>query len=227
MVWKMFDRISPRYDLLNRLLSLRRDVYWRRKVVDFLDDRPNQRVLDLATGTADVLLALMRHSARVGYGLGIDMADRMLELGRQKVVAAGLDGRIELKRGDATALDLASASFDAVTIAFGIRNLSDIAKGLAEMRRVLRPGGRALILEFSLPNNRLIRIPYLVYFRHVLPRVGALLSGDQRAYRYLERTVKSFPYGDEMCALIRQAGFVKVSATPLTFGTVTIYRGMK
>ena len=155
------------------------------------------------------------------------MAEQMLAIGQKKVTEAGLADRITLQRGDATALELENDTFDAVTIAFGIRNLIDIAAGLSEMRRVLKPGGRALILEFSLPKNRVIRAGYMIYFRYLLPRIGASISGDPGAYLYLEQTVETFPYGEKMCALMRSAGFMDVSATPLTFGLVNVYRGVK
>jgi demethylmenaquinone methyltransferase/2-methoxy-6-polyprenyl-1,4-benzoquinol methylase len=220
---QMFDRIADRYDLLNRLLSLRRDVYWRRRLVDFVPEGQNLRLLDLATGTADVALTLCQRCPRITSAIGVDMSETMLQLGQQKVVAASLEERITLKRDDATNLDIDSDSFDCVTIAFGIRNLTDFRAGLSEMHRVLAPGGRLLILEFSIPSNRLVRWFYLPYFQHVLPRIGAVISGDGQAYRYLERTVSSFPHGAEMVRHIEATGFQNVTATPLTFGAVTIY----
>jgi len=224
-VWRMFDRIAPRYDVLNRVLSLRRDVAWRKRLRRHLPDRVGLRVLDVATGTADVLLALAR-DPRVKSGVGMDPAGRMLELGRRKVADRGLGGRIALVRGDGVRLPFADGAFDAATVAFGIRNVPDVPAALAELRRVLGPGGHALVLEFSLPRNALLRAGYLAYFRHALPRLGGAVSGDPVAYRYLNRTVESFPYGEAFAALMRGAGFREVQADPLTFGIATIYRGV-
>lgn len=226
-VARMFDRIAPRYDLLNRLLSGRRDVAWRNRLARLLPEGERLRVLDLATGTADVLLALQARCARVRHGIGVDMAGNMLAIGRRKLVAAGLTPRFLLLRADATRLAIRDEAFDAVTIAFGIRNVADVPAALREMRRILAPRGRALVLEFSLPTSPAIRFLYLHYLRHVLPRLGAIVSGDRHAYRYLNRTVEAFPYGDAFCALMREAGFKDVRAHPLTFGVATIYQGDK
>lgn len=221
----MFDRIAHRYDLLNRLLSFRQDVAWRKRLAKLLPERPGLRVLDLATGTGDVLLSLHQCSGRVVSGVGVDMAGNMLAFGRRKIADRGLDQDLRMVRGDAMCIGFQDASFDVVTIAFGIRNVSDVPRALREMRRVLAPGGRALVLEFSLPGNALFRGAYLFYFRHVLPRIGALISGDRYAYRYLNQTVESFPYGEAFCFLMRDAGFERVRAHPLTFGIATIYEG--
>jgi demethylmenaquinone methyltransferase/2-methoxy-6-polyprenyl-1,4-benzoquinol methylase len=220
----MFDRIAPRYDLLNRLLSFRRDVAWRRAMIRALPDGDDLRVLDLATGTADVLLAMCRGERRVAQAIGVDKSAGMLALGRQKAmhVAAA-----RFVHGDAQALSFADRSFDAVTIAFGIRNVPNVSAALFEMNRLLRPGGRALILEFSTPANPLFRGIYNIYFRHMLPRVGGLVSGDAQAYRYLNESAEAFPSGEAFAALMRDAGFTRVSARPLTFGIATLYTGDK
>lgn len=226
-VWRMFDRIAHRYDLLNRLLSAGQDVRWRNKLAANLPGRSRQRVLDLATGTADVLLSLFRKSNHIEWAVGMDMAQRMLDIGREKVRERNLQHTIALLPGDAVYLPFQNDCFDAVTIAFGIRNVTDVNRSLREMQRVLRPGGRALILEFSLPANALFRRLYLFYFRHILPTIGGLISGDNYAYRYLNRTVETFPYGRAFCRLMEEAGFRQVQAIPLTFGIATIYRGEK
>jgi demethylmenaquinone methyltransferase/2-methoxy-6-polyprenyl-1,4-benzoquinol methylase len=225
--WRMFDRIARRYDLLNRLLSCRCDVAWRNKVAEYLPDRSNQCVLDIATGTADLLLSLFRRSRQVGSGIGIDMSPKMLELAREKIAGRQLDNKISLVRADALRLPFANGSFDAVTIGFGIRNVPDVPAALAEMHRVLKPGGKVLVLEFSLPRNRLMRRLYPFHLRGIIPRLGALISGDGYAYRYLNETVETFPYGDQFCDLMKQAGFCNVSAVPLTFGIATIYHGSR
>lgn len=223
--YKMFDRIAHRYDLLNRLLSMGTDVNWRKKLNRRVPEGHDLRVLDLATGTADVLVAMHRACPQVMSGVGLDMSGGMLKYGRQKLVRLGLDRKFPLVRGDATRIGLASKSFDTVSISFGIRNVLHVSQGLEEMLRILKPGGRALILEFSLPANRPFRALYLFYFRNILPRIGALLSGDAHAYRYLNETVESFPYGEDFCQLMRDAGFVDVTATPLTFGIASLYQG--
>ncbi len=224
-VGQMFNRISRRYDFLNRLLSLGTDVSWRRKMARFLRCRDDQHVLDLATGTADQILALFEKSDKVKSGIGMDLAEKMLELGRKKIERRGLSEVISLKVGDATEIPTGNETFDAVTVSFGIRNVTNVTKGLEEMYRVLRPGGRVLILEFSLPSNRLIRSAHLFYLRHILSRMGTWLSGDSYAYRYLNETIETFAHGEAFCDLLRAAGFTAVEAHPLTFGVATIYQG--
>lgn len=223
-VWKMFDRIAHRYDLLNRSLSFGQDVAWRRKMRKHLPDREGLHVLDLATGTGDQLIFLAG-DPRVASGEGTDLAEKMLELGRKKIVKAGLQDRFSLQTGDALHVPAADNSADVVTISFGIRNVESVPQALQEMMRVLKPGGRALILEFSLPGNRVMRGLYLFYFRHILPRVGGFISGDSYAYRYLNRTVESFPYGEAFCDWMREAGFESVCFRSLTFGIAAIYQG--
>lgn len=225
--WQMFDRIAPRYDLLNRLLSFGRDTAWRRALVRCLPDGSELYALDLATGTGDVLITLHRESGRLRGGLGADMSGGMLIQGRKKLIRLGLWDRYPLARCDATRLGLRENVFDVVTIAFGIRNVVAVETALEEMRRVLRPGGRVLILEFSLPENRLFRRVYLWYFRHVLPRIGGIISGDTPAYRYLNETVESFPYGEAFCALMKNAGFENIQSRALTLGIAAIYQGDK
>lgn len=223
----MFDRIAPRYDLLNRLLSFRRDIAWRKTLCSRLSDRPHQRVLDLATGTADVLLALHDHTRNVESGVGLDMSSGMLARGKDKIAQRDLEGQFSVLLGDAASIAIANDTFDAATMAFGIRNVADVNAALGEIHRVLKPGGRALILEFSLPRNPMIRGLYLFYFRHVLPHLGGLISGDRSAYRYLNESVEAFPYGEAFAQLMRRAGFSSVEAIPLTFGIATLYQGDK
>ncbi len=222
---EMFDRIAPRYDCLNRLLSLRRDVAWRKCMAQQLPAGGALCLLDLATGTGDVLLSLCAREPRVTTAVGLDISGGMLARARVKVARARPAAACALVRGDATRLGLRDASFDAVTIAFGIRNVTNVDVALREMRRVLRPGGRALVLEFSLPAHALVRGAYLLYFRHVLPRIGGLISGDFQAYRYLNETVETFPFAAAFCALMTGAGFRDVCAIPLTFGIATLYLG--
>ncbi|MDA1087314.1 MAG: bifunctional demethylmenaquinone methyltransferase/2-methoxy-6-polyprenyl-1,4-benzoquinol methylase UbiE [Verrucomicrobia bacterium] len=222
----MFNRIAHRYDFLNRMLSCGQDVRWRKRLARHFPDGTNLSVLDVATGTGDVLL-MLHGFGRIGRGVGIDMAEKMLDIGRAKIRARGLQETFTLKTGDAAQIPETDGTYDVVTIAFGIRNVGNTATGLAELHRVLKPNGRALILEFSLPANPAMRKLYLFYFRHILPLVGGLISGDSYAYRYLNQTVETFPYGDAFLDLMRNAGFKNVSADPLTCGIAAIYRGEK
>lgn len=223
----MFDRIAHRYDLLNRLLSLGRDVAWRKRVSKYLPNRPDLSVLDLATGTADLLISIHDHSGRVAAGVGIDMAGKMLDIARTKISGRKLQHTLSVVHGDATRLPFKDGSFDAVTIAFGIRNFTDVPAGLEEMLRVLKDDSKALILEFSLPGNWFVRKLYLFYFRYILPLIGSIISGDSYAYRYLNRTVETFAYGSEFCDMMREAGFTDVAAHRLTFGIATVYEGTR
>jgi len=226
-VWTMFDRIASRYDFLNHMLSLGQDVIWRKRVARHLKDYYPQRVLDLATGTADQIIFLCQKNKNITSAVGIDMAEKMLEIGKEKVKRKKLDHIIRLQKGDATRIPDQDESYDAVTISFGIRNVSNVLTTLQEMYRILKPGGRAIILEFSLPQNRIIRTGYLFYFRNILPRIGSVISSDPYAYNYLNKTVETFPYGEALCRMMEEAGFCDVAAKPLTFGISTIYQGDK
>ncbi|MDH4156648.1 MAG: bifunctional demethylmenaquinone methyltransferase/2-methoxy-6-polyprenyl-1,4-benzoquinol methylase UbiE [candidate division Zixibacteria bacterium] len=225
--WKMFDRVAHRYDLLNHLLSFGRDRAWRRKLAARLSHRPDQHILDVATGTADVILSLLDNSTRVSYAVGMDMAGGMLARAATKIADRKRRPAAALLRADACRLPFADRTFDAVTIAFGIRNVLDVSTALEEMYRVLKPGGRVLVLEFSLPEKRLVRRMYLLYFRKILPSVGGLISGDDYAYRYLNETVETFPCGRAFCDMLVEAGFANVNAVPQTFGVASIYQGDK
>jgi len=222
----MFDRIAGRYDLLNHLLSANIDKRWRKRVTRSLPEGNNLTVLDLACGTADQLLALY-DSGRLSGGIGLDLAENMLSIGREKIEARGLSRSLVLKTGNAEDIQFEDEQFDAVSISFGIRNMVDVMQALTEMERVLKPHGRALILEFSIPANRLLRPLYLFYLRSILPRLGRLISGDSGAYRYLNETIETFPYGEEFCRVMRLAGFAKATTHPLTFGIATLYVGEK
>ncbi|MDZ4723217.1 MAG: bifunctional demethylmenaquinone methyltransferase/2-methoxy-6-polyprenyl-1,4-benzoquinol methylase UbiE [candidate division Zixibacteria bacterium] len=221
----MFDRIAHRYDLLNHLLSGNRDKQWRRKVADTIEGN-NLHLLDLATGTGDQLLAAY-DSGKVVRGMGIDPAEQMLMIGRKKIEERNLTEKLSLMLSSAEKLPFQDNSFDTLTMSFGIRNVMDITTSLSEMRRVLKADGQIIILEFSLPPNRLMRALYLFYFRQILPRLGGLISGDSGAYRYLNQTVESFPYGEQFCTILSDSGFKQTSAHPLTFGIATMYTGRK
>ena len=224
--WRMFDDISPRYDFLNHLLSLGLDISWRRRLATLLPKRKGQRILDVATGTADVLLALIKNP-NVQACFGVDMAEKMLAIARAKVARLGFEDRILLQHGDANQIPFNDNTFDAVTSAFGIRNMADPNQVLGEMRRVLNSGGRALILEFSLPGNKILRAAHLFYLRSVVPAIGGLISGHGAAYRYLNQTIERFSCGAAFCAIMEDAGFQNVSAHPLMGGIATIYCGEK
>lgn len=226
-VWRMFDRIAPTYDLVNRLLSFNLDIAWRKEVIDHLPPADDLVLLDLATGTGDQIIDITR-TGRIGRAVGIDMSTQMLGRGREKVEAAGLSETISMEEGDATDLvNVDDAQFDAVTISFGIRNVVHVERALSEIHRVLKPGGRALILEFSLPRNPIVRFGHLFYLRYILPVVGGLVSGDRGAYRYLNTTIEAFPYGEAFCELMREAGFSSARAHPLSFGIATLYEGRR
>jgi demethylmenaquinone methyltransferase/2-methoxy-6-polyprenyl-1,4-benzoquinol methylase len=225
-VWKMFDRIASRYDLLNHLLSFNRDKYWRKRVGQMMPNRLDLTALDLATGTGDQLVSLYQ-TGKISRGEGMDLSENMLAIGRTKIERLGLSNKLVLKTGDAGKIPAPDGSVDVITISFGIRNVTDVPSALREMHRVLRPGGRLLVLEFSLPKNGLLRTGYLFYFRHILPILGGLISGDSFAYRYLNKTVETFPYGQAFCTLMTDAGFNDVTAVPLTFGVASIYSGDK
>ena len=224
-VWKMFDRIAPRYDLLNRVLSCGQDLLWRSSVAKKVPDHPNQRILDIATGTADQLIAIHSKLPHIRHAVGLDMSIEMLVLGKEKLKKKKLNDTIELIHGNALQLPFSDHTMDAITITFGIRNLLDINLALKEMYRILKPGGKLIILEFSLPENFLIRKLYLLYFRNILPMIGSIVSGDSYAYRYLNSTVETFPYGQEFCDIMKNTGFSRIDFNLLHFGIATIYSG--
>ncbi len=220
----MFDRIAPRYDLLNHLLSLGIDRGWRRRAIDIVRERGGARdILDVATGTGDVALEAVRLKPR--RVIGIDIAEEMLRVGRDKIRKAGASDIVSLQTGDAEHLPFPENSFDAVTVAFGVRNFEDLGGGLREMARVLRPGGTIVILEFSSPRRFPIKQLYGWYSRHILPRVGRAVSRDEGAYTYLPNSVAAFPDGERMVETVEAAGFRDVVCETRTFGIVSIYHG--
>ncbi|NGX37819.1 MAG: Demethylmenaquinone methyltransferase [Chlamydiae bacterium] len=223
-VSQMFNAISFSYDRINRVLSFGIDRLWRRKLSKHLPDGNHLRLLDLATGTCDQLLSLMR-TGKIAHATGIDLAQEMLKIGEQKVSKSSYGEKVDLKVASASDIPAEEGSYDCVTISFGIRNVKGPC--LEEMHRVLSPGGRALILEFSLPKNRLIKWLHLFYLRKVLPAVGGAISGKRDAYRYLNETIEAFPYGEAFLSRMKKAGFVHLRALPLTFGVANIYIGEK
>lgn len=222
----MFDKIAPKYDLLNRVLSLGIDVSWRKRAISYLKPGQPKELLDVATGTADVALmaAKVLKPSRI---IGIDIANQMLDIGRKKILKEGLEGVITLETGDSEKLRFPDTSFDAVTVAFGVRNFENLEKGLSEMYRVLRPGGRIVILEFSRPQLFPFKQLYNTYFKYVLPLIGRLTSRDVRAYTYLFESVQAFPEGDQFLQILSQTGFQNPLCERLTLGICTIYAATK
>lgn len=223
----MFDAIAPRYDLLNRLLSAGLDGRWRTKAIRSLGLSGGDTVLDLCTGTADLALAAVTAPRPAACAVGIDFARQMLRIGAAKAASRGLAGRIRLVQGDATRIPLAATSVDGAMVAFGIRNVQQPEVAFADVFRVLRPGGRFAVLEFGLPRLPGVRQVYLAYFRHVLPRIGGLVSGHASAYSYLPASVATFPEPAALMSQLRSAGFSEVRAVSLTFGVVYLYSATK
>jgi demethylmenaquinone methyltransferase/2-methoxy-6-polyprenyl-1,4-benzoquinol methylase len=219
----MFDAIAGRYDLLNHLLSAGIDARWRTRAIASLALTGRERVLDLCTGTGDLAIAARRAQPPAARVVGIDFAGAMLVVGREKLRRAGLADRIALVRGDAMRIPVGDSTVDAVTVAFGIRNVQDVAAACAEMRRVLRPGGRLAILEFAVPTTPGVSGVYLWYLRHVLPRIGRVISRHDAAYGYLPASIDAFTAPKEFVKILRQAGFVEIVPVPLTFGSVVLY----
>jgi demethylmenaquinone methyltransferase/2-methoxy-6-polyprenyl-1,4-benzoquinol methylase len=221
-VRSMFDRIAPRYDLLNRVLSGGTDVRWRRRAVDRLELAAPARVLDLCTGTADLLVEALSRDPRHS-GLGVDLSHAMLVRGSRKLARGGYAGRAALVGGDAEQLPVKDGRFDGALVAFGIRNVGDPVRAMREVLRALRPGGRFVVLEFSTPGG-LLGAAYRFYSRSVLPRLGGLVSGDASAYAYLPASVAKFPTPEGFAALMREAGFVDVEWQRLTGGIACLHR---
>jgi demethylmenaquinone methyltransferase/2-methoxy-6-polyprenyl-1,4-benzoquinol methylase len=219
----MFDAIAGSYDRLNHLLSAGIDRRWRRRAIASLQLTGTERVLDLCTGTADVAIAAVDARPGAARVLGVDFAGAMLGVGMRKLLARGLETRIALVRGDAARIPVADRSVDAVTVAFGIRNVENTAAACAEIYRALAPRGRLAVLEFAIPATPGIRGAYLWYFNHVLPRIGRLISHHNAAYEYLPASVGAFASPGELVEILRQCGFVEVCAVPQTLGIVYLY----
>lgn len=224
-VEKMFDGIASRYDLLNRVLSFRIDVLWRREVIRILSRFKPLRILDVATGTADLAIAL--NSLQPEKIVGLDLSAQMLAVGQDKVNSRQLQQKIQLVKGDSESLPFENDSFDAVTVAFGVRNFENLQKGLDEIFRVLKPEAPFVILEFSKVKTFPVKQFYQIYFRYITPFVGKLISRDKKAYTYLPNSVAVFPEGEELCVILRQTGFKKVECKPLSFGIASIYFAQK
>lgn len=226
-VRQMFDSIAPAYDFMNRAMTMGIDKLWRRKAVKMVGKYSPTKILDVATGTGDFAMQLWRTLHPANGVTGIDLSRQMLDVAVAKVEKAGIAGNFTFNEGDCMALKFADGQFDAVTVAFGVRNFEHLEQGYAEMYRVLRPGGVLCVLELSTPVNPAIKCLYDIYTRTLIPFVGRMISHDSRAYSYLPESIAAVPQGDEMCGIMRRAGFRNCSFRRMTFGTCTIYMGEK
>lgn len=222
----MFNNISGKYDFLNHFLSFGIDLIWRKKAISLLKDMEPRKMLDVATGTGDFALESLR-ILKPDHIIGIDISQGMLDIALKKIEERSLSDRFRVEVGDAENLSFESNSFDAVTVAFGVRNFENLQIGLNEICRVLKPGGRAVILEFSNPRTFPIKQLYRFYSKHILPRIGKIFSKDNRAYTYLPESISQFPDGESFSQLLKNAGFKTAQSRPQTFGICTIYVGVK
>lgn len=224
-ITKMFDNISKEYDGLNRVISFGIDLKWRKKVVNLVSSKQPHNILDIATGTGDLAISLTKTSAK--EIIGLDISDGMLEVGRKKIASKRLDGIVEMVVGDSEDLPFDNNTFDAITVAFGVRNFMNLEKGLAEILRVLKPNGIFVILETSVPARTPYKQGYKLYSTYILPTIGKIFSKDKSAYKYLSESASKFPYGEALNAILRQVGFTNVTDKPQTFGVATIYTASK
>ncbi len=222
----MFDTISGEYDSLNRVISFGIDVKWRKKVVQIVADTQPQSILDIATGTGDLIINMAKKTAATKL-IGLDISEGMLSMGRKKIKQVGLDNRIEMVQADSENMPFDDDSFDAITVAFGVRNFEHLEKGLDEILRVLKPGGVFVILETSVPTKTPFKQGYNIHCNYILPAVGRLFSKDKDAYAYLSKSASVFPFGEALNNIIRKIGFTKVENQPQTFGVATIYTASK
>ncbi|HRG51939.1 MAG TPA: bifunctional demethylmenaquinone methyltransferase/2-methoxy-6-polyprenyl-1,4-benzoquinol methylase UbiE [Bacteroidia bacterium] len=224
-VANMFNAIAHRYDFLNQLLSLGIHKGWRKKSIQLLQSKQPKTILDIATGTADFAIEAMRLNPE--KVTGVDISSGMLELGRKKIEKLGLQTKIELKLADSENLPFEDNTFDAITVGFGVRNFENLEKGIRDMHRVLKPGGKMIILEFSKPRTFGVKQLYTIYFKYITPFIGKIFSKDNSAYRYLPESVKAFPDGEDFLAILRKAGQKETKAISLTFGIASIYSSIK
>jgi len=221
----MFDRIAPKYDFLNHTLSFGIDKIWRRKAIRLISAYAPETILDVATGTGDFAIAALKSGAK--KITGIDISKEMVAVGREKVKKLGLQDCIVLTTGDSESIQFADQSFDAATVAFGVRNFENLGRGLSELFRVLKSGGVLCVLEFSKPRQPLIRFAYNFYSKSLMPWLGRKISGDPAAYTYLPESVQEFPDGENFITFMKDSGFTDVREFRLTFGIATIYLGRK
>ena len=224
-VEEMFDNISPKYDLLNHLLSAGVDVYWRKKAISLLKNSPNRVILDVATGTGDFALEAMK--LRPEKIIGVDISEGMLKIGEEKIRKAGYADTISFRKASSESLPFADNYFDAVIVSFGVRNFENLENGLREMHRVMKEEGTCIVMEFSKPQSFPFKQLYNFYFRNILPLIGRLVSKDTSAYTYLPDSVQAFPDGRKFLDIFERAGFKNTECTQLTFGICSIYIGHK
>lgn len=224
-VTKMFDTISGEYDGLNRVISFGIDIKWRKKVVDIVKATNPDNVLDIATGTGDLAINLAETSAK--KIIGLDISSGMLDVGKQKIKAKNLDQKIDMVIGDSENMPFDDNTFDAITVAFGVRNFETLENGLKDILRVLKPGGIFVILETSVPTKFPFKQGYQFHSKVILPTVGKLFSKDKTAYKYLSESANAFPYGEALNNILRKIGFSNVTDMPQTFGVATIYKAFK
>lgn len=224
-VKQMFDTISGDYDGLNRIISLGTDIKWRKRIVSYLMEKSPRNILDIATGTGDLAIALV--GTRAEKIVGLDLSPGMLEVGKAKVAKKGLEHTIEMVLGDSEDLPFGEDSFDAVTVAFGVRNFEDLDRGLQQIYRVLRPGGQLVILETSVPTRTPFKQGYHLYTKYLLPLMGKIFSKDRSAYAYLSESAAQFPHGPAFNNILSKNGFIAVENKPQTLGVATIYVATK
>ena len=224
-VEQMFDTISKEYDGLNRVISFGIDIKWRNKVVEMVKETNPETILDIATGTGDLAISLVKTGAKKIVGL--DISEGMLSVGREKITAKNLDESITMVNGDSENLPFEDNAFDAITVAFGVRNFENLEKGLSEILRVLKPEGIFVILETSVPTRTPFKQGYKLYSKYILPTIGKLFSKDKVAYQYLSDSASVFPYGEKMNNILREIGFKSVEDFPQTFGVASIYKALK
>ncbi len=224
-VARMFDNISGNYDFLNHFLSLGIDIHWRKKAIKMLGENNPKVILDVATGTGDFAIQAMDINPE--KVIGVDISIGMLEVGKKKIAKKNLENHIELELGDSENLRFEDNFFDGMTVAFGVRNFENLRKGLESMKRVLKPGGELIVLEFSKPTSFPFKQLYNFYFKYILPVFGKLISKDNSAYTYLPESVEAFPYGEKFVTILKETGFTNAKCIPLTFGICSIYRATK
>ncbi len=224
-VTKMFDTISGEYDGLNRVISFGIDVKWRKKVVKIVEKTNPKTILDIATGTGDLAIALAKTNAT--KIIGLDISSGMLDVGKQKIIKKKLQNTIDMVLGDSENMPFEDSTFDAITVAFGVRNFETLEKGLSEILRVLKPNGIFVILETSVPIKPPFKQGYKMYTKYMLPVIGRLFSKDKSAYQYLSESASVFPYGETLNNILREIGFINVEDFPQTFGVATIYTSSK
>lgn len=225
-VEQMFDSIAPAYDFMNRAMTMGIDRWWRRVAVKMVGKTQPRRILDVATGTGDFAIDLY-NKIKPQQVVGIDLSQGMLDVAREKIAKRGLGNAITVQQADCLALPFEEREFDAVTVAFGVRNFEHLLLGYQQMLRVLKPGGMLCVIELSTPRNRVIRWFYDIYTLHIIPWAGSLKSGDSSAYRYLPQSIAAVPQGDDMLAIMREAGFTGCKVKRLTLGTCSIYTGIR